>query len=427
MLNTKTLKKLVLLTLCLMTWHGVAFGEPTPQDGKPNRARYLTMPVNGFIGVDTVAGGFERAFKRVSGDPSNRCVVMTFDSVGGSSAQADRIIEVINGTGDRFEKIGVVTRCLGPALGILLTCDRIFIADPQPSGDILEFHRSFPPTSAVQEEHLRQEQAIFRELVKAKPEWKPVIEAMINPGTPLYTWQVAPGQIKTSNTAPDPSIESLAIDLTENLAITAKQAIAAGLAKQLVGGMEGLGKTLGYTTFQPTLTSGATMMSEAVTTESKARSEIENSIERTFDLLSRAEDLVQDLPRQQNFAERADPRNMEYRTSYVRSWNGRRWIYTNSSMSAWKRNTDNAIKQWQILVETLDQIGRIGNETRDQVIKLQRESTKWDADDSRHGSLNILETELEELMSKDASLGVMRRQALSQIEFLRKNRNNPVY
>lgn len=427
MTNIESLKKIVLLTLCLVTWNGVAFGESAPQDDKPNRARYLTMPVNGFIGVDTVAGGFESAFKRVSGDSSNRCVVMTFDSTGGSSTETDRIIEVIRGTGDRFEKIGVVTRCMGPALGILLTCDRIFIADPRPSGDILEFHRSFPANSAQQEQHLKQEQAMFRELVKDKPEWKPVIEAMINPGTPLYTWQVAPGQIQTSNTAPASSVQSQPIDMTENLAITAEQAIAAGLAKQLVGGMEGLGKTLGYTTFQPTLTSGATMMSEAVTTELKARGEIENSIERTFDLLSRAEDLVQDLPRQQNFAERADPRNMEYRNSYVRSWNGRRWMYTNSSMSAWKRNTDNAIKQWQILVETLDQIGRIGNETRDQVMKLQRESTKWDTDDSRYGSLAILESELEELMSKDASLGIMRRQALSQIEFLRKNRNNPVY
>ena len=140
--NSETLKKILLLTLCLVTWNGAAFGESTAQDDKPNRARYLTIPVNGFIGVDTVAGGFERAFKRVSGDPSNRCVVMTFDSVGGSIAQADRIIEVINKTGDRFEKIAVVTRCLGPALGILLTCDRIFIADPQPAGDILEFHRS---------------------------------------------------------------------------------------------------------------------------------------------------------------------------------------------------------------------------------------------------------------------------------------------
>ena len=425
--NSETLKKILLLTLCLVTWNGAAFGESTAQDDKPNRARYLTIPVNGFIGVDTVAGGFERAFKRVSGDPSNRCVVMTFDSVGGSIAQADRIIEVINKTGDRFEKIAVVTRCLGPALGILLTCDRIFIADPQPAGDILEFHRSFAPTSAAEEQHLKAEQAMFRKLIVNKPEWKPVIEAMINPGTPLYTWQAAPGEIMTSNTRPDPAIQSQAIDMTENLAITAQQAIAARLATQLVGGMEGLGKELGYTTFQPTLTSGATMMSEAVTTELKARGEVENSIERTFDLLSRAEDLVQDLPRQQNFAQRADPRNMEYRNSYVRSWNGRRWMYTNSSMSAWKRNTDNAIKQWQILVETLDQIGRIGNETRDQVTKLRRESTKWDVDDSRRGSLKILEDELEELMSKDASLGVMRRQALSQIEFLRKNRNNPVY
>ena len=166
------LKKLTLLVLCLMIMHPAAHGEAMPQDKKPDRARYLTIPVHGVIGVDTVAGGFEESFRRVSGTPSNRCVVLTFDSSGGSTAEAERIIEVIEATGDRFERIGVVTRCIGPALGILLTCDRIYIAEPQPAGEILEFHAEWSADSAGGEARLREQQAMYRALVAKKPRWQ---------------------------------------------------------------------------------------------------------------------------------------------------------------------------------------------------------------------------------------------------------------
>jgi hypothetical protein len=420
------LKKLTLLVLCLMIMHPAAHGEAMPQDKKPDRARYLTIPVHGVIGVDTVAGGFEESFRRVSGTPSNRCVVLTFDSSGGSTAEAERIIEVIEATGDRFERIGVVTRCIGPALGILLTCDRIYIAEPQPAGEILEFHAEWSADSAGGEARLREQQAMYRALVAKKPRWQPIISAMIDPTVDLYAWEASPTEMKTANTPPNVPGPVVHIELSEDLGVDAKQAIAAGLATQLSGGMAGLGKDLGYTTFEPTLTSGATMMAEAAAEAAERYTSTEARIENTFKLLSSAQDLVQDLPRQELFAERADPRKMEYKTTYVRRWVNNRWEYTRSSVTAWKRNTDNAIQQWQVLVDSLDQIARLGNQARADITVLERESADWDPDDSRHEALEVLETELGSLLAQDASLGIMRSQAVSQIDFLQRNRSYPV-
>ena len=422
MLKTHFYRRAVLAVLILAASTLIT----APSLAQETRARYLTIPVEGQIGVDTVPAGFTDAFDRARRDTFTTVLILTFDSEGGSAVDAEAIIKVIQESGDRFKKVGIVKKCIGASLGILLTCDEIYIAEPQPTGTVLEFQAAWAGDSGNVNEELRRQQALYRKLVANKPKWQPVIEAMIDPNKTLYAWQSGPKEISTSNKNPDVKEEVIHIDLSNSLGVSAKEAIAAGLAKQLKGGMAEIGSSLGFERFEPSATKGALVMANSAKERTRAAKEINATIERAFQALSTAQDLVHDLPRQEYFAQQADPRSMEYRSSYVRSWRGNSWRYTNPSLSAWRRNTDNAIKQWQVVVSSLDRIARLGNEARSDVGKLEKHSEKWPADAPQHDGLKLLHKELDRLISQDASLGVMRDQALSEISFLQKNRNNPV-
>ncbi|MDG2055139.1 MAG: hypothetical protein P8J86_10575 [Phycisphaerales bacterium] len=397
----------------------------TKAQAQGTAGRYITIPVDGQIGIDTLAEGFSETLRIARANRSNTTLVLTFDSDGGSEIEAKRIIDILEQTGDRYQRIGIVKKCIGPALGILLTCDKIFIADPRPEGTILEFHAAWTHGSGTNEQAITRQQNLYRTLVADMPSWKPVIDAMIDPNVDLYAWKTESGQVRASNTRPDVPEEVKHIDLTEALGITASTAIAAGLAKQLEGGMDGLGHALGFETFRPSQTSGAILMQAAVKTQLQHEGRVETTFAKAFNLISSAQDLINDLPRQEYFAQQADPRNIRYRSRYVRTWAGSRWRFTGPSVRIWRTNSDNAIQQWQTLVNSLDRIGQLGTQARVEVNWLKEQAANWNTNDPRLDGLALLEKDLDELVSTGKSLQVMRDQAASQIDFFQRNRNTP--
>ncbi len=418
------LKQNTLICLSLLILSALAY-LPSQAQAQQTNGRYITIPVDGQIGIDTLADGFSETLRIAGSDRSNNCLILTFDTDGGSEIEAKRIIDIIEQTDDRYQRIGIVTKCIGPALGILLTCEHIFIADPSPAGTVLEFHAAWTIDSGNTEQALRSQQNLYRRLVADKPQWKAVIDAMIDPNVDLYAWKTDSGQIRASNTRPDAPATVEHIDLTEALGLTADAAIKAGLAKQLKDGMEGLGRTLGYSTFRPAQTSGAALMAAAVSRRAESESKIDTTFGTAFNLISSAQDLISDVPRQEYFARQADPRNVRYRSRYVRTWSRSRWRFTGPSVQIWRTNSDNAIQQWQTLVNSLDRIAQLGTQARTQVNWLKEQSSNWAPDDPRMDGLNSLEGELEELVSGGKSLQVMRDQAVSQINFFQENRNRP--
>ena len=161
----------------------------------------------------------------------------------------------------------------------------------------------------------------------------------------------------------------------------------------------------------------------------KKRADDERKVDATFheafNLISSAQDLMNDLPRQQYFAQQADPRDVRYQSRMLRTWDGRSWGYTGPSISIWRTNSDNAIEQWQIVVNTIDQIGQLGTQARNEVDWLKEQSANWPPNDQRADGLAVLEKDLGELLANGQSLQVQRDQAVSQINFFRQNRNRP--
>lgn len=398
-----------------------------PGWAQETRARYVTIPINGELGVDTVPDGITRVLDLAKRDQFAKVIVLSFDSDGGSQLEAERIVDILQATGDRYERIGIVKRCIGPSLAILLTCDRIYIPDPNQEGVLIEFQAAWSENSDANNDQLAEQQQFYRRLVDNKPKWKPIIEALINPDVDLYAWETGPDQYATSNTPPADKEQILHIELTGTLGLNAQQAIAAGLAEPLPGGMDELGRKLGFEVFKPAVANASVLMKSAAKEYVSADASIDATIDRVFKQISMAEDLINDLPRQQYFAEQADPRSQKYRSSYNRSWQRDRWVHTGPSMRSWRKNTDNAIQQWNVLINTLDQIGALGREARAEFTRLQQDSTNWRPESERHEALEVLQEKLDQLLSQGQSLEILREQAVSQVDFFQRNRNNPVW
>ena len=388
----------------------------------PGRTRYVVIPIEGMIGGSVTASGVEEIISQTVARADHNCIIFTFDTAGGDPDEAFKISQIINRRTDGMDVVGILKKCIGPGLAILLSCDEIYLEEPLPQGIVIEFQDSWLANSSSDQHNLRRQQVLYGQLVSDKPAWKPIINALTNPDTSLYAWRDGDGLVMTSNTKPGSEVtDAVEIDLTTRLGLTAEEAIEAGLANPAIGGIEAIGASLGYQLFQKSSLRGDVVMKKAASSALEAERAVDQKITEAFEMLANAQSISGDLSR---LRYRAGNNGREDDGANSRRYANGRWDYANGRRPSQVQKSAESRDRWDQVISSLDQIQTLERNARISINQLEEMAIDWPADDPRIEAIGLLNEELSELRADSYKLGNMRDEAVNEYELM-DDRANP--
>ena len=416
----------VLLAIMMILPLAMAHEASSQQEPRntPGRTRYVVVPIEGVIGTDVTAKGVEEVIRQTAGRADHNCLIFTFDTIRGDIDEAFQISQIINRNTQGMDVVGVLKKCIGPGLAILLACDQIYIEEPLPQGIVIEFQDSFLANSSSEQHNLRRQQVLYGNLVENKPQWQPIIAALTNPETSLYAWTGDDGMVVTSNEKPvDAASDVTEIDLTKRLGMTADEAIEAGLAYPATGGINAIGESLGYSLFQASSLRGDQIIKRTAETALESERAIDDQISEAFEMLANAQSLSGDLSRLRYRASNNDNEESEEGADSRTYLNGR-WQQTNHQRGTRQaERSAQARDRWGLVIESLDRIQTLERNARKSINELEEAAREWAADDPRIQALGLLNEELSELRGDSYKLGSMRDEAVREYDLMDEQAN----
>jgi hypothetical protein len=398
------------------------------------RGRYMVIPFKGAIGTDVPVEALETVVKRTGGLKPLTCIVLDIDCEGGSDEDAFRMADLIGSAVKQVPVVAYVRKCIGPATMLLFPVREVFIPAGAAKGTIIQFDAEvrLPPdaggASGGTEQHgLSRALEMYEQLSAYDPDMRALVKALTDPDAHLYSWRGEGDSIEWSNTAPDPVPEGMSTFGPGELAdgLTEKEAVACGLAREVTGGIESIGKAIGVADWRSSGHMGEQIMRAATKKASDQRQATLSTIDSTWKALERCNQISAQIPRAEVQAKVNEPNVQAYVNPVRAGWLANRWGPMSYTTVLWQQNCDAALTAWRTVAgmyEELDQLMRVA---RAGTAAAQSAPVRSVHAAEHAITIESLRQQLAALDARASDFAAGQRHAQERIGWLMKNRGMP--
>ena len=223
-----------------------------------SKAVWVRIPITGLIGEDFTADDMRGGIRRAKSARAD-VIVLELDTPGGRLDHAEQIIDIIiRARGIRF--VAVVNRALSAGAAITLACPEVFTTETATIGAATSFMADARGIVALPKDVAEKFQSAWRAVCrKAAQHGKHsalLAEAMVDASFSLAMTKTGGKVVLAKGTKGD-----ILKTKGQILTLTAREAVACGLAKAMVPNAEAVGRKLGLAGWKeharPTSTSAA--------------------------------------------------------------------------------------------------------------------------------------------------------------------------
>lgn len=407
-----------------------------PTDRKlPRTMRYTILPLQGDLIDPSVVIAMKEVNARHTSAPRVNTLVIEFGITGGDNSQTLALAAEIAALRKRMPIIGVLGSAVGPGAMLPLLCDYLVILDPAsdkvvidwtPGGDVVSANLSAEIGRFFQE---------FQAFTISPEATGEVVQAMLNPNLDLFLWRTPENCLRFGTSAPaNTEVVKLSSGTDALTGLTGNQLIASGLALQGQGGIESVGAALGAQKWIAVPGIADKILTQVKTRLETERKQASEALRTGFRSVKDARSIVAAMVEAESIARASDPRKQQYRRSYSRQWTNNtgsgssssQWGFTRVTSVAWQKNVDASITAWQTVLNMYTQASTATSQAR-LIAKKLAESDSAQIDPEFRGEITALQDEVDALMLQGPTLDIKGNNARQTIEWLRANRNNPVF
>lgn len=397
------------------------------------RGRYMVIPFKGAIGTDVPVEALETVVKRTGGLKPLTCIVLDIDCEGGSDEDAYRMADLLGSAVKQVPVVAYVRKCVGPATMLLFPVREVFIP-AKSSGTIIQFDAAMDVPAAdgqaggaPSQDGLSRTLEIYEKLSVYDPDMRALVKALTDPTAHLYSWRGEGDSIEWSNTEPDPAPAGMSTFGPGELAdgLTEKEAVACGLAREVPGGIESIGKAIGIADWRAAGHMGEQIMRAATKKAADQRQSSLSLIDTTWQVLERCHQIAAQIPRAQAQAKVNEPNVQVYVNPVRAGWLANRWGPMSYTTVLWQQNCDAALTSWRNVAAMYSELDRLMRTARANIATIRAAPVR-----SVHAAEHAITVESlnEQLASLDAranDFAAGQRNAEARIGWLVKNRGMP--
>jgi hypothetical protein len=410
------------------------------------RGRYMVIPFKGAIGTDVPVEALETVVKRTGGLKPLTCIVLDIDCEGGSDEDAFRMADLIGSAVKQVPVVAYVRKCIGPATMLLFPVREVFIPAKAGPGTIIQFDAAMdlpagdgspgngPPDAprgdgsrAAAGDGLARALEMYEKLSVYDPDMRALVKALTDPSAHLYTWRGAGDSIEWSNTAPDPAPEGMRTFGPGELAdgLTEKEAVACGLAREVEGGIESIGKAIGIADWRASGHMGEQLMRAASRKAAEQRQSSLSLVDTTWGVLERCSQVAAQIPRAEVQARVNEPNVQNYVNPVRAGWLANRWGPMSYTTVLWQQNCDAALTAWRNVAAMYGELDSLMRTARANIASIQAAPPR-SAHAAEHAiTVESLRQHLATLDARANDFAAGQRNAEARIGWLVKNRGMP--
>ncbi|NBX36150.1 MAG: hypothetical protein EBR10_02860 [Planctomycetes bacterium] len=407
-----------------------------PTDRKlPRTMRYTILPLHGDIIDPSVLIALKEVNARHSNPARINTLVIEFGITGGDNSQTLALAAEIAAIRKRVPIIGVLGSAVGPGAILPLLCDYLVILDPASDKVLIDW----TPGGDVPHANVSAEVGRFFEQFQPytiSPESTgEVVRAMVNPNLDLYLWRTPENCLRFGTSAPaDTEVVKLSSGTDALTGLSGNQLITAGFALQGQGGIDSVGTALGAEKWIAVPGVADKVLAQVKSRLASERKQADDALRTGFRAVKDARSIVAAMVEAESIARASDPRKQQYRRSYSREWSNSsgagstssQWGFTRVTSVAWQKNVDASITSWQTVLNMYSQASTATSQAR-LIAKKLAESDSAKIDTEFRGEITALQDEVDALMQQGPALDIKGNNARQTLEWLRANRNNPVF
>ena len=407
-----------------------------PTDRKLSRTmRYTMLPLHGDMIDPSVLIALKEVNARHTSASKINTLVIDFGITGGDQDETLALAAEIAALRKRLPIIGVLGSAVGPGAMLPLLCDYLVILDPASDKVLIDWTPGIGVSSASVSADVGKFFEQFQAFTISPESTGEVIRAMCNPNLDLFLWRTPENCLRFGTSAPT-DIETVKLSSgTDALTgLSGTQLITSGLALQGQGGIDSVGTALGAEKWIAVPGIAEKILTQVKSRLATERKQATEALRTGFRSVKDARSIVAAMVEAESIARASDPRKQQYRRSYSREWtnssgsgsNSSQWGFTRVTSVAWQKNVDASITAWQTVLNMYTQASTATSQARLIAQKLA-ESDSAKIDPEFRGEITALQGEVDALMQQGPTLDIKGNNAQQTIEWLRTNRNNPVF
>jgi len=407
-----------------------------PTDRKlPRTMRYTILPLHGDIIDPSIVIALKEVNARHTSPTRINTLVIDFRITGGDNGETLALAAEIAAIRKRMPIIGVLGSAVGPGAMLPLLCDYLVLLDPASSQVLMDW----TPGSDVPSGNLSAEIGRFFEQFQPytinTAATGEVVRAMVDPNLDLFLWRTPDHCLRFGTSAPaDTEVVKLSSGTDALTGLSGQQLITSGLALQGSGGVDSVGTALGAEKWIAVPGVADKILAQVKSRLASERKQANDALQTGFRAVKDARSIVAAMVEAEANARASDPRKQQYRRSYSRQWSNNggagsqssNWSVTRVTSVAWQKNVDASINAWQVVLNMYTQASTSTSQARLIAQKLA-ESDSAKIDPEFRGEIEVLKAEVDALLQQGPTLDVKGNNARQTIDWLRTNRNNPVY
>ena len=398
------------------------------------RGRYMVIPFKGAIGTDVPVEALETVVKRTGGLKPLTCIVLDIDCEGGSDEDAYRMADLLGSAVKQVPVVAYVRKCIGPATMLLFPVREVFIP-AKSSGTIIQFDAQIDvPTGdgvaaagAPAQGGLARAHDMYEKLSVYDPDMRALVKALTDPTAHLYSWRGEGDSIEWSNTEPDPAPAGMSTFGPGELAdgLTEREAVACGLAREVSGGIESIGKAIGIADWRSAGHMGEQIMRAATKKAADQRQSSLSTIDTTWQVLERCHQIAAQIPRAQAQAKVNEPNVQLYVNPVRAGWLANRWGPMSYTTVLWQQNCDAALTSWRNVASMYSELDRLMRTARANIAAIKAAPVRSVHAAEHAITVGSLTEQLAALDARANDFAAGQRNAEARIGWLVKNRGMP--
>lgn len=399
------------------------------------RGRYIVIPFKGAIGTDVPVEALETVVKRTGGLKPLTCIVLDIDCEGGSDEDAYRMADLLGSAVKQVPVVAFVRKCIGPATMLLFPVREVFIQAKSGSGTIIQFDAAMdvPPgegiaaAGAPPQDGLSRVLEMYEKLSVYDPDMRALVKALTDPTAHLYSWRGEGDSIEWSNAEPDPVPAGMSTFGPGEVAdgLTEKEAVACGLAREVSGGIESIGKAIGIADWRSAGHMGEQIMRAATKKAADQRQSSLSLIDTTWQTLERCHQIAAQIPRAQAQARVNEPNVQLYVNPVRAGWLANRWGPMSYTTVLWQQNCDAALTSWRNVASMYSELDRLMRTARANIATIQAAPVRSVHAAEHAITVASLTEHLAALDARANDFAAGQRNAEARIGWLVKNRGMP--
>jgi hypothetical protein len=398
------------------------------------RGRYMVIPFKGAIGTDVPAEALEAVVKRAGGLKPLTCIVLDIDCEGGSDEDAYRMADLLGSAIKQVPVVAYVRKCIGPATMLLFPVREVFIPAKAGAGTIIQFDAAMDVPSgegdaagAPAQDGLTRIRAMYEKLSVYDPDMRALVKALTDPTAHLYSWRGEGDSIEWSNAEPDPIPSGMSTFGPGELAdgLTGSEAVSCGLAREVSGGIESIGKAIGIADWRSAGHMGEQIMRAATRKAADQRQSSLSLIDTTWQALERCHQVAAQIPRAEAQAKVNEPNVQLYVNPVRAGWLANRWGPMSYTTVLWQQNCDAALTSWRSVAGMYSELDRLMRTARANIVTIEATPVRSIHVAEHAITMDSLKQQLASLDSRANDFAAGQRNAEARIGWLVKNRGMP--